>query len=178
MNLRFQQRMSFVIYADCEAQCTPHDKKRGASKFSHQVPSSVGYKLLTDLPVLADEPYQSHTGRGVVDWLMRQILDLEGRCMDYLFDKQRLVMTLNVERQFALAYECYIWHRPFNNDKVRDHDHPTNRYRGAAYERWNLMLQKTYKVRLPEFQGVRLAPDRVGAPLIPLARHHPHRPGN
>ena len=34
MNVRLQQRMLFVIYADCEALCTPHEEKRGESQYS------------------------------------------------------------------------------------------------------------------------------------------------
>ena len=121
--------MPFVISADCEALCTPHDEKRSESKFySHHVPCSIGYKLVTDVPVLADEPYQSHTGADVVDWFMRQMLNLQGRSMDYLFDYQRLVMALNNKRKFARAFECYICHCPFNKDKVLDHDHLTENY--------------------------------------------------
>ena len=66
--------------------------------------------------------------------------------MDYLFDYQHLVMTLNDERNFVWAFECYIYHRRFKNDKVRDLDHLSGNYRGAAHERCNLMLRKTYKV--------------------------------
>ena len=65
-NVLFEKRMPFLIYADCEALFTPHEEKRGESKFySHDVPYSIGYKLETDVPVLADEPYQSHPG---ADW--------------------------------------------------------------------------------------------------------------
>ena len=79
MNVRFQRRMPFVIYADCEALSTPHDEKRGESQFySHHVQCSIGYKLVTDVPVLADGSYQSHTGPDVVDWFMRQMVDLGG----------------------------------------------------------------------------------------------------
>ena len=64
MKVRFQQRMPFVIYAECEALWTPHDVRRGEAKFySHHDPCSIGYKLVTDLPVLADELCQSHRGR-------------------------------------------------------------------------------------------------------------------
>ena len=61
---------------------------------------------MTELPVLADETYQSHNGADLVDWFMRQMFDLQGRCMDNLFDYQRLVMTLNNERNFPRALEC------------------------------------------------------------------------
>ena len=57
LNVRIQQRMPLVIYADCEALCTPHDEKRGESQFSwHHVPCAIGYKLVTDVSVLADKP--------------------------------------------------------------------------------------------------------------------------
>ena len=56
-NLRFHQRMPFVINADCEALCTPHEEKRGESQFySHHLPSALGDKLVTDVSVLSDEP--------------------------------------------------------------------------------------------------------------------------
>ena len=55
INVRFQQRMPFVIYADWEELCTPHDEQRGESQFySHQVHCAIGNKLLTDVPVLAE----------------------------------------------------------------------------------------------------------------------------
>ena len=61
-----------VIYADCEAFYTPHEEKRGDSQFySQHGPSSIGYKLVTDVLEIADEPYQSHTCRDAVDCFMR-----------------------------------------------------------------------------------------------------------
>ena len=77
---------------------------------------------------------------------MRQMVDLQARCMDSLFDYQRLDMTLNDERNFARAFECYSCHRPFNKDKVRDLDHLTGKDRGAAHDGCNLMLRRKYKV--------------------------------
>ena len=98
------------------------------------------------VPVLADEPYQSHSGPYVVDRLGRQMLDLDGRCMQYKFQCHRLVMRQNEPSNFSCAIEWYICPRPFKNDKVRDPDHLTGKYRGAAHERCNIMLRKTYKV--------------------------------
>ena len=63
-----------------------------------------------------------------------------------MVEYQRLVMKLNDKRNFAWAFECYICHRPFHNDKVCEHEHLTGKHRGAGHERCNLMLRKTYKV--------------------------------
>ena len=76
-NLRFQQRMPFLIYADCGQLCTPYNEKRGDSQFnSHHVAFYIENKLVTDVAVFADEPYQSHTGPDVLDWFKHQMLDL------------------------------------------------------------------------------------------------------
>ena len=82
---------------------------------------------MTDFSVLDDEPYQRPSGTGVGVWFMRQMRDLEGRSMDYLFDIQRLQMTLHDANQFALAFEWYIYHGQFNKDNVWDNDNLNGR---------------------------------------------------
>ena len=48
---------------------------------------------------------------------------------------------------FNTSYVCYICHKGLRaDDKVRDHDHLTGKFRGAAHNRCNLMLRKTYKI--------------------------------
>ena len=42
--------------------------------------------------------------------------------MDNLFDYQYLLMTVNEEKNFSRALECYICQRRFNNDKVHDQE--------------------------------------------------------
>ena len=90
---------------------------------------------MTDVPVLAEEPYLSHTGADVVGWFMPQMIDVQGPCFESMFAYHRLLMTLNDESNLAGAFECYMRHRPFNKEKVRDHHHLANKYRGAAHER-------------------------------------------
>ena len=108
------------------------------------------------------------------------MLDLEGRGMVYLDDYQRLVMTMNDERNFARAFECYICHRPFNKDKVRDQEHLPGDYRGAAQERCNLMLRKRSMVPVffHNFRGYDSHLIVWGLRSIPSARHKPHRSRN
>ena len=58
---------------------------------------------------------------------------------------------------FEYATSCYICYRKFLNqkDKVRDHDHLTGKYRGAAHSKCNLFLRKTTKIPvfLHNFRG-------------------------
>ena len=146
-NVRYQQRVPFVVYADCEAICAPNKEKHRRSLFySHHLPCSIGYKLVTEVPQLVDEAYHSYTGPDVVKWFMGQMRELETRCMTYLFDNKRLRMTEGNWQAYNHAQVCYICFKPFNGDKVRDHDHLTGRYRGAAHNICNLVLRKTYKI--------------------------------
>ena len=61
-------------------------------------------------------------------------------------------MTAADNRAFAAARECYICRGAFSGRfaiKVRDHDHLTGKYRGAAHQSCNMQLRRTYK--LPVF---------------------------
>ena len=147
-NIRFQQRVPFTIYADCESISAPFNEQKDETLFCTQhIACSIGYKLVTAIPELADEPYQSYTGADVVDWFMTKLLDLQERCLALLFDEQRLKMKQADWRAFNSAQICYLCRKPMPpNDKVRDHDHITGMYRGAAHNQCNFILRKTYKI--------------------------------
>ena len=173
--------MPLVLYTESEAKCTTHDVRRGESAMvSNHLSCSIGAKMGTDAPVLADVPSESHTGPDVADWFRRQMIDIDWRLMEYLFDIQRLLMTRNEERNIATAVECYVYPRPLNKNNVRDHDHLTGKYRCEAHEARKLILRKSGQValHLPHLQQVQLAPDHLRTPLIPWHRHHTHRPRN
>ena len=57
-------------------------------------------------------------------------------------------MTADDWRAFTTAKDCSICHKQFNvsDVKVKDHDHITGTYRGAAHSRCNLQLRSTYKI--------------------------------
>ena len=67
-NVRFQQRMPFVIYADCEANCLPCGTQTHNTQFyNEQVPCAVGFQLVSTIPELANEPYQVCRGKDCID---------------------------------------------------------------------------------------------------------------
>ena len=84
--------------------------------------------------------------------MLNKLSDLEKRCVEYLFNDQRMIMTAADVENFYLAKECSICKHPFKLfngelvDKVRDHNHITGTYRGAAHSRCNLQARKQYKI--------------------------------
>ena len=99
------------------------------------------------VPVLDDAPSQSDNGWKDVKLFRREMLDLEGHCIDNPFNDQRLQMRLNEGWQFRRACECYMCQRQMNEGKVRANNQLSGLYRVAVYERWNLMLRMTKRCR-------------------------------
>ena len=89
-----------------------------------------------------------YTGTDCVEWFLRELRELEEFLLTILFDDQRLLMTKRDHYYFKQATRCYICKKDFKSDtaKVRDHDHISGCYRGAAHASCNLKLRKLYKI--------------------------------
>lgn len=160
-NVSHQYRIPFVIYADFEASLiqtneedSPKSNQRKMFKYQKHVPNSFCLLLKSHL----NEDHLQHYGltskpilyRGeqaakkFVDELYRiasnvEILNSYEVPMETLTDDQN--------QQYQFATTCYICQNPFTeeNHKVRDHDHLTGCFRGAACNACNI----NYK--LPKF---------------------------
>ena len=77
---------------------------------------------------------------------------LKDRCIKFLFANNRMIFDVAAQALYAAADKCYLCDKPFGaatdkkNCKVRDHDHITGKFRGAAHSRCNLQLRKTIKI--------------------------------
>ncbi len=171
-NIRYQLPIPFVIYADFEC-ITEHsypdgdEPAHGTYAYQNHIPCSVGLKLVSRVGDLADIQYLHHTGPDASAWFLEQLLELQEQIKVYLFDDHRLIMTNADQRAFDAAQICSICAKPLYADKVRDHDHFTGKYRGAAHSKCNIQMRKTYKVPifLHNFRG-------YDAHLIVLAMAH------
>ena len=159
-NTRYQLRLPFVIYADFEsltpapendqenvAPAAGHGRKTFA--FQKHIPCSVGLKLVSELPEVQHLHFEQHSGPDVSIWFLRKLLAYQDILTHILFDDQRLIMTAIDWIVFNDSVRCSICARMFDpekNDKVRDHDHFTGKFRGAAHARCNLQLRKSYKI--------------------------------
>ena len=183
-NVRAQQKLPFIIYADFEclteklqsddedgeplrkrmrtlsaiehdhAYCQKRDGKKHIEAYQQHTPISVGLKLVSNVTDAVESlPYETYTGEDVCDWFLHKLLQYEETCLRYLFDEKRLIMTDDDLSAHFSAAECYMCKAPFQNNpthkgrvKVRDHDHITGKYRGAAHSSCNLMMRRTYKI--------------------------------
>ena len=86
------------------------------------------------------------------------MIKFEKKAVGYYMDDKRLIMTPQDINEFNRAMKCRFCHGPFEyyprengqdikfKDKVRDHDHLTGRFRGAARSSCNLRHNKTLKI--------------------------------
>jgi hypothetical protein len=158
-NVRHQVRFPFAIYADFEAltvPCTRSDPDtEPANIYQKHVPTSVGLKLVSTVYQVLHLPYESRLGDDVAVWFVNRLIAYRTMVHEYLFYVHRLTMSEKDEADYHRAISCYTCGKEFADgranarrakSKVRDHDHITGVYRGAAYPQCNLQIRTTNKM--------------------------------
>ena len=144
-NIRYQQKLVFKIFADCESIIESGDGVCDNTNNRRHTPCAVGFKLVSLLPNF-QIPYQSYRGENCIDWFLDTLIEVEKRCIHYLFEERPLIWDEdpNAQCMHAPATHCYLCGGEFGADtdenlrKVRDHDHLTGLYRGEAQSKCNI----------------------------------------
>lgn len=143
------QRAPFVIYADFECLNEKLDvplRQHGRTHaYQRHMPCSAGYLVVSDAPDL-QFPFESYTGPDSVDWFLRRMADITESCVRRLHDIRQLIRSEESEQDFFNATQCCFCGGDLWHDRVRDHDHITGAYRGAAHRRCNLLVQQQRKI--------------------------------
>ncbi|GFU61268.1 uncharacterized protein TNCV_5033271 [Trichonephila clavipes] len=77
-------------------------------------------------------------GKNAIDQFLTKLLDEEKSILDILRFVKPMVFSMTDEENFKSSTLCSICENPLNGDAVRDNDHLTGAYRGAAHNRCNL----------------------------------------
>ena len=136
-----------------------------------QIPIAVGFYVISPL----GNQYCSYFGVDCVAWFVNQMLILEKIASAYYETNIPLEMTPEEEESFQQSTICWLCEQalqsfPHENpgsfarsfalgdtaslashEKVRDHDHLTGKYRGAANNRCNLNCKKKSSSFVPIF---------------------------
>ena len=146
------------VYADFECIDQPTDDPKVLFK---QIPVAVGYYLISPF----GNKYYSYFGTDCTKWFVNRMLTLEKIASKYFKTNLELQITPQEEESFQLAEECWLCEEPFGSsvdfsksrenplggEKVRDHDHLTGKYRGAAHNICNINCKQRSSSFVPIF---------------------------
>ena len=132
------------VYADFECINQPQNTPNVLFK---QIPIAVGYYVISPF----GNYYYSYFGTDCTKWFVNRMLTLEKIASKYFKTSLELEMSQEEEVQFQLAEECWLCENPLGGEKVRDHDHLTGKYRGAAHNICNINCKQRSSSFVPIF---------------------------
>ena len=156
-NVKYELQAPFVLYADFECLLEKgtgdqqNAKRKRTTLYQKHIPCSVGVFITCAQEEVFKPRYETYTGKNVCKWLLDRLFKLAEELMIILEDGKRIQMTEEDQITFNQTSVCWICFRPFDQadnllEKVRDHDHLTGKFRGAAHSKCNLQLQQNKKI--------------------------------
>ena len=109
---------------------------------------SVGFCVVSSFPQF-EVIYKSKVGEDCVNWFIKELLEFEKQAMSFYYHEKRLEWNDSLEYEFPTATHSHICMKelgPDLSDRVRDHDHVTGKFRGAAHKTCNLWMRRTCKI--------------------------------
>ena len=134
------------VYADFECINQPTDDSKGDREAApkvlfKQIPIAVGFYLISPF---GNEHY-SYFGVDCVARFVNEMLTLAKIASEYFESNIPLEVAEGVASQesFQQSTICWLCENPLGDTKVRNHDHLTGKYRGAAHNRCSLNCKKS-----------------------------------
>ncbi|CAB4004481.1 Gastrula zinc finger [Paramuricea clavata] len=156
-NHRNSMPVPFVIYADFESILVPEERKEESENpedksstdlYQTHKACSFGLKTVCHYDDKYSGEYKSYVGEDAALVFLKTVLKESLRCREMVNNifKKKMVITPKQEAEFWMARNCSICGNDLGEDRVRDHDHVTGMYRGAAHNICNLKYRITWKV--------------------------------
>ena len=130
----------------CDFECINQPQNTPNVLFK-QIPIAVGYYVISPF----GSYYYSYFGIDCTKWFVNRMLTLEKIASKYFKTNLELEISQEEEVQFQLAEECWLCENPLEGEKVRDHDHLTGKYRGAAHNICNINCKQRSSSFIPIF---------------------------
>ncbi|CAB4030512.1 Gastrula zinc finger [Paramuricea clavata] len=147
----------FVIYADFESMLVPEERKvesegteekSSTELYQTHKACSFGLKTVCHYDDQYSGEYTSYVGEDATEVFLKTVLKESIRCrkmVNKIF-KKKMVITPEQEAEFWMTRNCSICGCDLGDDRVRDHDHVTGLFRGAAHNMCNLKYRITWKL--------------------------------
>ena len=155
----------FRVYADFECVLKVEEQKgERTERFQKHIPCGYAWTMVSNHPDVhsrvkyfpkeqeedvAEE--DEERGKEVISHFIESLQDLEEELIPYMKEVKPIQLTGEEWQAHKNAESCYMCSKPFTeeNYKVRNHDHATGEYRGAAHRSCN--LQRKEKIVIPIF---------------------------
>ncbi|CAB3984674.1 Gastrula zinc finger, partial [Paramuricea clavata] len=156
-NHRNSMPAPFVIYADFESILVPEEKKVDSENsedksstdlYQTHKACSFGLKTVCHYDDKYSGEYISYVGEDATQVFLKTVLKESIKCREMVnkIFKKKMVITPEQEAEFWMTRNCSICGNDLGDDRVRDHDHVTGMFRGAAHNMCNLKYRITWKV--------------------------------
>ncbi|XP_065211659.1 uncharacterized protein LOC135839514 [Planococcus citri] len=151
-NFKKQLEVPFVIYADFEASfknyatCSLDPKILAEKSYTENVSKHKPFSFACKVKCRNNDKLDSfhiYRGRDCVKKFWEYIVDQTNRIYRHLKTKKMLPLSVEEMSSFTSATECHICKQGLlDDDKVKDHDHYTGEFRGAAHSDCNINMQR------------------------------------
>lgn len=133
-----------VVYADFESALVPIEgcqnapESRSPSRMCHHVPTSFGF-LITYATDSTPDYFESYRGPDCTKIFVENLYaKLKSMFQDLVLNNVQPMQYTNADKlKFESQTHCHICKRFIVGRKVRDHDHQTGKFRGAACDNCN-----------------------------------------
>lgn len=164
-NYNHSMRVPFVIYADFESylqrvySCEPSPDRSFTNAKQHHRPMGFKYKIVSLLDEEHEEfIYIAKNSDEVENIGLVFVREVEKEVRK-LYEKHKFKKPMKItdeeEQQHKAVTQCHICEKELGDDKVRDHCHLTDKYRGAAHNKCNLeyRIPKHYPIFFHNLSG-------------------------
>ena len=142
--IKKQLPVPFIIYADFESftekidTCHPDARRSSITKYQQHTPSGFSYMVVSTASEYTKEPVV-YRGPNVIETFLDRLIEEHHDINNTLKVIRPMVMSEEEVLQYNQATTCSICQEPFGAEiPVRDHDHLTGKYRGAAHNECNV----------------------------------------
>ena len=149
-NYRKQIKAPIIIVADFECLLKPvlDESTSRTTTINKHIPSGFAYKVVSYIPEY-NKPTVVYRGEGCEDVFVVELLREHEKALELLETDLPITISKQEEQQFEFATICHICDKPLSDDKVRDHNHYTGKYVGAAHNSCNLNFHLKKSKRIP-----------------------------
>ena len=162
-NHHFKEKLPFSIYCDFEANnipietTQPNPNESYTNKIFKQEVNSYGIYVKSAYPDIFKSQYFSYIGNDAKEKFVKKILSIYKKITYETYKRKdnKPILSKQEEEEFQKATHCYICGAKFSTicekeHKIREHNHFTGVYRGAACQSCNTKEGKSSKL-IPVF---------------------------